>query len=327
MNFANAAWLWPLGGLFLLWAGWSLYGFWQDRRDLRQLGHQNLVLSPSLAWGRRILKGSLLLLGLFGAAMGAARMQGNLIAQDMTARGSDIVVVLDVSKSMMTQDVIPNRLEAAKKALEDWMENFQGNRVGLVVFSGQAVVQVPLTLDLDTVSQILDKADTDTVNLGGTDIGAGIQAALKVFPKDSKRGKAIILLTDGEITDGASNVDQACQAAVSQKVPIVAVGMGTPQGRPVPEGVSLWEEPIYEKDAAGRVHISQLNEAVLQKIAGVTGGVFLRGSDAAGLSRIQKTVGQLAQTSLQNKGVMRREELSPLWALWVAGSLIVSTVL
>ena len=205
MNFANATWLWPLGGLFLIWAAWTFYGFWRDRRDLGILGHQNLVLSPRLAWGRRIVKGSLLLLGLFGALMGAARMQGKLVPQDVMARGSDIMVVLDVSNSMSTQDVAPDRLEAAKKALEDWLGTLDGDRVGLVVFSGQALVQVPLTLDLDTVSQILDKADTGMVELGGTDIGAGIETAISTFPKDSKRGKAILLLTDGEVTDGASN--------------------------------------------------------------------------------------------------------------------------
>lgn len=327
MNFANAAWLWPLGGLFFIWAAWMLYGFWQDRGDLEQLGHQNLVLSPSLAWGRRILKGSLLLLGLFAAGVGAARMQGKLIPQDLSQRGSDIVVVLDVSKSMMTQDVPPNRLEAAKKALDDWLGNLQGDRVGLVVFAGQALVQVPLTLDLDTVSQILDKADTDTIELGGTDIGSGIQTALSAFPADSKRGKAILLLTDGETTDGASNIDSALQAAVSQKVPIVTVGMGTRQGQPIPDGVSFWGEPLYKKNRAGQVHISQLDEASLQKIAETTGGVFLHGDSAAGLSDIQKTVGRLAQTDIQDKGVMRREELFPLWALGTAGSLILATIL
>jgi Ca-activated chloride channel family protein len=327
MNFANADWLWPLGGLFFIWAAWTLYGFWQDRRDLEYLGYQNLVLSPSLAWGRRVLKGSLLLLGLFAAGLGAARMQGKLVPQDLTQRGSDIVVVLDVSKSMMTQDVPPNRLEAAKKALDDWMGGLQGDRVGLVVFAGQALVQVPLTLDLDTVSQILDKADTDTVELGGTDIGSGIRMALSAFPADTKRGKAILLLTDGETTDGVSNMDQALQAAVSQKVPIVTVGMGTRQGQAVPDGVSFWGEPNYKKDGAGRVHISQLDEASLQKIADATGGVFLHGDSAAGLSDIQKTVGRLAQTDIQDKGAMRREELFPLWALGTAGSLILATIL
>jgi Ca-activated chloride channel family protein len=327
MNFANGTWLWPMGGLFLIWAAWTFYGFWQDRRDLKILGHQNLVLSPGLAWGRRIVKGSLLLIGLFGALMGAARMQGKLVPQDVMARGSDLMVVLDVSNSMSTQDVAPDRLEAAKKALEDWIQTLDGDRVGLVVFSGQALVQVPLTLDLDTVSQILDKADTGMVELGGTDIGAGIQTAISAFPKDSKRGKAILLLTDGEITDGASNVEQACQGAVSQKIPIVTVGMGTRQGRPIPDGASFWGEANYKRDASGSVHISQLNEALLQKIADETGGVFLHGDSAAGLSDIRKTVGRLAQTDLQNKAGMRREELFPLWALGAAGSLILSSVL
>jgi len=226
MNFANPSWLWPLGGLFLIWAIWSLYGFWQDRRDLARLGEQNLWLPLGWAWGRRVAKGALMLFGLFAVLVGAARLQGRLMPQDVTLRGSDIMVVLDVSKSMLTQDVAPNRLAAAQKALEDWLGTLDGDRVGLVVFSGQALVQVPLTLDLDTLSQILEKADPDMLELGGTDIGAGIQAALGAFPKDSKRGKAILLLTDGEITDGTSNVGDACRAAAAQKVPIITVGVG-----------------------------------------------------------------------------------------------------
>lgn len=327
MNFANADWLWPLGGLFLVGAVWTFYGWRKDRGDLRELGHQNLVLSPSAAWGRRILKGSLLLTGLLATLLGAARLQGKLIPQDMSARGSDIMIVLDVSKSMDTQDVAPSRLEAAKKALDDWMNTLQGDRVGLVVFAGQALVQVPLTLDLEAVSEILDKADTDTVDLGGTDIGDGIQAALAAFPKNSKRGKAILLLTDGEQTRGSSNVQDACQEAVSQKVPIVTVGMGTRQGQPIPDGVTFWGQPDYKKDASGNVHISHLDEAGLEKIADETGGVFLHGDSAKALSDIQKTVGRLAETDLKDKSVMRREELFPIGAWMAAVCLILATIL
>ncbi|HET9870166.1 MAG TPA: VWA domain-containing protein, partial [bacterium] len=318
---------WPLGALLLAWTAWSAIALWRDRRDLEALGHQNLVLSPGTAWARRWAKGTFLILALGAAGLGAARLQGGLVPQDWTARGSDLVVVLDVSKSMLTQDVKPSRLDAAKKALEDWLGGLQGDRVGLVVFSGQALVQVPLTLDLDAVSQILDKADTDMVALGGTDLGAGIQTALSAFPKDPKRGKAILLLTDGETTDGTSNVGEACQEAVSQKVPIITVGMGTPQGQPIPDGMGFWGQPSYKQDASGQVHISHLDEGTLRRIAQQTGGVYLQGDSAEALTKIQGTVERLSQTDLAAKGGLKREELSPLCALAAAACLLLSSIL
>ena len=328
MNFGNEAWLWPMGGLFLLWLGWTFYGFYRDRRDLEELGHQNLVLSPVQAFFRRVLKGLLLLTTLLLVVLGAARIQGKLVPQDMTARGSDIIVVLDVSKSMLTQDVSPDRLGATKKALEDWMGGLEGDRVGLVVFAGQALVQVPLTLDLDTVDLILDKADPDTVELGGTDMGVGIRTALGAFPKDSKRGKAILLMTDGEATEGSSSLAEACQEAKAMNVPIITVGMGTREGRPVPDGVSFFSgQPLFKKDASGAVHVSHLDEATLEQIADSTGGVFLHGDSASGLSEINGTVDRLAKSEITSHDAMRRQELSPVFGLLAAGGLILSSIL
>jgi len=328
MAFGNETWLWPMGGLFLLWFGWTLFSFFQDQRDLKELGYQNLILSPEKVLFRRVLKGFLLLASLFMVVLGAARLQGKLIPQDMTARGSDIIVVLDVSKSMLTQDVNPDRLGAAKQALEGWMNNLEGDRVGLVVFAGQALVQVPLTLDLDTVSMILDKADPDTVELGGTDIGVGIRMALSAFPKDSKRGKAILLMTDGEATKGASSVEEACQEAKAMNVPIITVGMGTREGKPIPDGVSFFTgEPIFKKDSFGNTHISHLDEATLNQIADSTGGVFIHGDSASNLSKINGTIDRLAKSEITSHDTMRREELSPVFGLLAASGLILSSIL
>ena len=118
MNLGYTDWLWPLSAVFalgLVLALWTL--LWRDRRDLKILGHQNLVLSPGLAWSRRMLKGFLVLGGFLLMLLGALRLQGKPVPEDVILRGSDVVVVLDVSKSMLTQDLVPNRLEAAKKAV------------------------------------------------------------------------------------------------------------------------------------------------------------------------------------------------------------------
>jgi Ca-activated chloride channel family protein len=276
-----------------------------------------------------VLKGLLLLAGFLLILLGSVRLQGKATPEDLVLRGSDVMVVLDVSKSMLTPDMIPNRLEAAQKALNEWMQNQEGDRVGLVVFSGEALVQVPLTFDVQAVSMVLDQDDPDAVDRGGTDIGEGIRKALTAFPKENpdKRGRAILLITDGELTDGASNLDQACQDAKNQGVPIVAVGIGTPQGKPIPAGASFWGEAMYKKDRSGGVHISKLDEKTLRKVASLTGGVFVSGSDNENLGSINEALGGLQKTEMKGQGAMRREELAPPLGWLAAGTLLLSALL
>lgn len=243
--------------------------------------------------------------------------------------GIDVMVVLDTSKSMLSQDLVPDRLGAAKKALLDWLDNRQGDRVGLVVFAGEAITQVPLTLDLEAVSQVLDKADVDAVDRGGTDIGEGIRTALASFPMENeeKRGRVILLLTDGEPTSGASNLTKACLEAKEKGVPIVAVGMGTRKGKPIPDGASFWGEALYKKDAAGRVVISRLDEETLEKAAQITDGMVVHGDSSEGLASIGGVLEKLKKTAMKGKGGMRREELAPSMGAWAAGSLMLAVLL
>jgi Ca-activated chloride channel family protein len=330
MNLGYTDWLWPLSAVFalgLVLALWTL--LWRDRRDLKILGHQNLVLSPGLAWSRRMLKGFLVLGGFLLMLLGALRLQGKPVPEDVILRGSDVVVVLDVSKSMLTQDLVPNRLEAAKKAVDDWMHRQTGNRVGMVVFSGEALVQVPLTFDVEADSMVLQGDDTDAVDRGGTDIGEGIRTALSVFPKDNpdKRGRVILLMTDGELTDGASNLNQACADAKTNGVPIVTVGMGTPQGKPIPDGTSFWGEPTFKKDASGNVHVSQLDEKTLQQIASSTGGVYVSGDSNEDLGSIDSALENIQKTEMKGQGTVRHEELAPSLGWMAAGTLLFSALL
>jgi Ca-activated chloride channel family protein len=330
MNIEYTDWIWPLAVVFLLgtfFALWTL--LWRDRRDLKLLGHQNLVLSPGVAWSRRILKGLLVLGGFLFVLLGALRLQGKPMPEDVVLRGSDVVVVLDVSKSMLTQDIVPNRLEAAKRAIDEWMHNQTGNRVGLVVFSGEALVQVPLTFDVEADSMVLQGDDTDAVDRGGTDIGEGIRTALSEFPKDNpdKRGRVILLMTDGELTDGASNLNQACEDAKTNGVPIITVGMGTPQGKPIPDGASFWGEPTFKKDRSGNVHISQLDEKTLQNIAGATGGVYVPGDSNEDLKAIDSALENVQKTEMKGQGTVRREELAPSMGWLAAGTLLLSALL
>jgi Ca-activated chloride channel family protein len=329
MNLGNTDWLWPLAALLLVGSLMALWTLWRDRRDLKILGHQNLILSPGLVWGRRALKGLLVLGGGFLIFLGAVRLQGKPTPEDMMMRGSDVVVVLDVSKSMLTQDMVPNRLEAAKKAVNAWMQDQTGDRIGLVVFSGEALVQVPLTFDTQAVQMVLEGDDPDAVDRGGTDIGEGVRTALSVFPKDNpdKRGRAILLITDGELTDGASNLDQACEDAKEKGVPIVTVGIGTPQGRPIPDGASFWGEPMFKKEKSGSFHVSKLDEKRLRQVAESTGGVYVGADNNANLGSIDRALDDLQKTEMKGQGTVRRKELAPSLGWMAAGTLLLSALL
>jgi Ca-activated chloride channel family protein len=300
----------------------------RDRRDLDYLGYQNLVLDPSLVMGRRVVKALFVLLALSLAWAGAVRLQGKPTPEEQRMNGIDVMLVLDLSKSMLTQDMVPNRLEAAKKALLNWMQSQEGDRVGLVVFAGEALVQVPLTLDLEAVSLVLSRADVDEVDRGGTDIGKGIQTALDAFPKeDSPRGRAILLITDGELTKGASDFTKACAEAREKKIPIVAVGIGTRQGRPIPDGTSIFGDAVYKKNEAGEVVVSRLDEGTLKKIADSTGGLFVSGDSEVGLASIQSALGTLQKTEMKDKSAVRRKEWAPALGAWSAAALFVSSIL
>jgi Ca-activated chloride channel family protein len=200
--------------------------------------------------------------------------------------------------------------------------------VGLVAFSGEAAVQVPLTLDLQAVSMVLENDDTDTVERGGTDIGKGIRQALSAFPKENpdKRGRAILLLTDGELTDRASNLKEACQEAKEKGVPIVAVGLGTPQGKAIPDG-AFWGQETFKKDLSGNVHISRLDENTLRQIADSTGGLFVNGDNGDDLGAIDKVLDKLQKSEMKGKGGTRREEWSPAMGWLAAATLFLSAVL
>lgn len=332
MHFGEGQLVYPLlilaGGLAVL----AFFTLGRDRRDLERLGFRNLALSSRGALVRRGTVSFLLVAALVLAAAGAARLQGRLMPQDMESVGSDVMVCLDVSKSMLANDVSPNRLAAAKAALLDWLSVREGDRVGLTVFAGESAVQVPLTLDLDAVATVLDRADVDALDRGGTDIGDAVRTALGSFPdaegrEREKRGRAIVILTDGELTREASDVDGAVEEARRKGVLVLAVGVGTRQGKPIPDGYSIWGEPIAKQDARGNVVVSRLDEALLRRIAAATGGAYVSGESRSALSALGPILDRMQRTALKGKGAMKREELTPVLGAATAGILLLAFLL
>ncbi len=262
---------------WLLWLLPALVGFgvWAHRRRQRAVeafAAASLLgeLMPEVSRGRQAIKLGLRILVLTLLILAAAGPRWGFQWEDIERKGVDIVLAVDLSRSMLAQDIQPSRLERARREIRDLMDMMQGDRVGLVAFAGMAYVQVPLTLDYGAFEVFLDALDTDLVPMQGTDLGAAIDAAIKAFDPEARSSKAVILITDGEDNEGQGLA--AAERAKEQEIRIFTVGVGAEGGAPIPEV----EGGGFKKDRHGQMILSHLDEAGLQKIALVTGGAYVR---------------------------------------------------
>ncbi|HCP45548.1 MAG TPA: hypothetical protein DIU15_05880 [Deltaproteobacteria bacterium] len=269
MHFSNPEALWLLWLVPLL-AG--LFAFASRRRadalarfaDDALIDH--LIHRPSRL--RAAIRPTLLGLALIAIITAAAGPRWGFQWEDVRRHGVDIVVALDLSRSMLAEDASPDRLTAAKREIRDLLELLEGDRIGLVVFAGVSFVQCPLTLDYGAFSVFLDPMDPDWVPVGGTDLAAAVRSAVEAFPKNERSGRAVLLITDGE--DHSGELQDAAAEAKKEGVHVFVVGMGAPEGAPVPDG-----RGGFVKEG-GRVVLSKLDEASLKELALTTGGSYVR---------------------------------------------------
>ncbi len=213
-----------------------------------------------------------LLLGAVGLCLLAlCRPQWGNTWQQVQQEGVDLIVAVDVSDSMLVEDVQSHgklsRLEQAKRDILDLLHTLHGDRVGLVAFAGAAYVECPLTLDYNAVAMFLDDIDPNLISTKGTALGSGIRTALSAMGGAEHASQAILLITDGE--DHGAEAIAAAPEAATQHVPIFPIGIGRPEGAPVP----LPEGGLH-RDAQGNVILSKLDAATLQQIAQLTGGLY-----------------------------------------------------
>jgi Ca-activated chloride channel family protein len=220
---------------------------------------------------RRLLKGVLLLsvLALMLFALAGPRWGSHL--QEASQKGVDIMILVDVSRSMLVQDIQPNRLERAKQDLVDFLGVVQGDRVGLVAFSGTAFVQCPLTLDYAALEMFMGALQPDLIPVQGTHLGAAIDLGLSCFDFDSKTDKVMLLLTDGE--DNERRGLKAAREAWKKGVKIFVFGVGGTSGGPVP---AEDRKAGLKRDQEGKPVVSRLEEEYLEKIASMAGGTYVR---------------------------------------------------
>ncbi len=211
-----------------------------------------------------------------------ARPQWGFEFKESKGKGIDFVIALDTSKSMLAQDIRPNRLIRSKLAILDLIAKLRGDRVGLVAFSGSAFLQCPLTLDYDAFTQSLNALDTDIINRGGTDIALAIAEAKAAFAKDSEN-KIIVLITDGEDLE-ASGIMEA-KAAKEEGIRIYTVGVGSEEGELIPVA-AINGEIEYLKDGSGNLVRTKLDAETLQIISSFSGAFYVSLFEEGGLDSI-----------------------------------------
>ncbi len=278
-----------------------IWYFVSRKNKLKKLGDASLISSliPYSSKRKRIVKVVLFILGFSSLIVAICNLQTGSKLTEVKREGADIIVCLDVSNSMLAQDLSPNRLTRAKYALEKMIDNLQGDRLGLIIFAGEAYVQLPITTDYSAAKLFLESIGPGMVPVQGTNIEAAIEKAGESFSNDEGKNRAIILITDGE--NHSSEAIAAAEKSGKSGIMINTIGIGSEKGVPIP----LIENGVikgYRKDRDGQTVITKLNSDVLKIIAGKANGVYVQASQAdIGLNAVLDKIGELDKAQLENK--------------------------
>jgi len=250
-------------------------------------------IAPTVVQRRAAIKPAIWILAALMLIFGLSGPRFGSVNEVTEHKASDIVIALDVSRSMLAEDVLPNRLEKAKVAISTLFKKLRGDRVALVVFAGKAYIQLPLTDDYGAGEMFLDAVNTDMVPVQGTALGAAIEKSRACFPADDPNptGRAIILITDGE--NHEDNPMEQAELAKAEGTVIYTVGIGNPKGTPLP----IYENGMmvgYKTDKSGQTVVSKLNDKILTDIAAATGGIYVEGNNTiTALDRVMKEIDNL----------------------------------
>lgn len=279
-RFEDPIYLWLLLLIPLL-AIVRLISLRSKRKKLKRLGDPELLsqLSPDVSKVRPAVKFWLLEAALALIVVMVARPQmGRQINSDKR-EGIETIIAMDISNSMLAQDVTPSRLEKSKMMVEDLVDHFNQDKIGLIVFAGDAFVQLPITSDYISAKMFLQNIDPSLIQTQGTDIGQAIDLAMHSFTQDAKTGKAIIVITDGEDHEGGA--EEMAKKAHDAGINVYILGIGDPKGAPIPIGNGQ-----YMKDKSGNTVMTALNEDMCKKVAAAGKGVYIH-VDNSGIAEEQ----------------------------------------
>lgn len=317
----------PLNFLLLLGVlALGIFAFWalgRKKKLLSLFADLPLVMknAPYISFARQRTKIILVLVALVFVVISLARLQFGTHLELLKREGLDIVVALDVSNSMLAQDMRPNRLTKAKQEIRGIIDRLKGDRIGLVAFAGEAFIQCPLTLDYSAAKFLLGSMDQTSVTIQGTSLKEAIEKSAQMFDPKTKKHKVLLLLTDGE--DHEEGVLEIADEVRKSGVKIYTVGIGNPAGEPIPILDRNNKQVGFKKDESGEVIMTYLNEEILQKIALNTGGkYYLATAGEVELDKIFDEIAQLEKKELEGKLVTRYDDRFQ-WPLLLALFLIV----
>ena len=304
--------------LFLLPAlvAFYVYAMIVKKKAIKKYGNPTLLaeLMPEVSTKRQHLKFWLLFGAITMVIFIIAGPQFGSKLETVKRQGVEIMVCLDVSNSMLAEDVSPNRLDKAKQMLSRLTDGFTNDKVGLIVFAGDAFTQLPITSDYISAKMFLSSINPSMVSTQGTAIGAAINLAARSFTPDETTDKAIILITDGE-----NHEDDAIGAA-EKGIHVNIVGMGDPKGSPIP----IQGSNNYMKDKDGNVVITKLNEQMGQEIAAAGNGMYVRADNTnSALKALQKEIEKMNKTELDSKVYSEYDEQFQIFA-WIALFLLIA---
>ncbi|HPB81578.1 MAG TPA: VWA domain-containing protein [Spirochaetota bacterium] len=298
--------------VLLLYGGYLIWKRSVVRRLLSDPVLRDMMVKQSRAMER--LKSVLLAAAILLFAFTMLRPQWGEAMREVQNEGVDLLVALDVSRSMRARDVQPSRLERAKDAINLMADSLRGDRVGLVLFAGDAFIQCPLTGDLGAFKMFLDAADTDAVAAQGTNIGAAMEMAYRVFHTRRRTSRNFVIITDGEDHEG--RVEQSAAKFRDLDVAVYAVGIGRDGGDLIPLGADEKSADIYVKDSGGNLVRTKKNAGVLKTIARETGGDYIDITNSmSGVYKILRKMSQQTQNRYGTMMVKQRTERYQIFAL------------
>ncbi|RLC47870.1 MAG: hypothetical protein DRH57_03260 [Candidatus Cloacimonadota bacterium] len=281
----------------------------KKRRLLAKFANANLwkYLLPNMSVIRKYIKGFLLILAISILILASARPQWGKKLQIVERRGIDIVVAIDVSKSMLATDIKPNRITRAKDALSAFIDGLSGDRIGIVTFAGTGFVQCPLTSDYSAAKMFIKLIDVGLIPTPGTNIAKAIEKSLSLFTDEQQKYRVIVLITDGENLQG--NIKKIASESAKDGAIIYCIGVGTSEGSPIPEIAEDGSIIGYVEDKSHNLVLSKLDETTLKDIARLTHGAYYQMTPSQSeLKEILKHINMIEKKKLESKKFTRYKE-------------------
>ena len=323
LRFENPQYLYWLLIIPVLVAVYVLVRIW-SKKQFERFASIKLrgYLAPTFSSSRANIKFVIFTLVLALLIIGAANLQSGSKMEKVKREGIDIFLCVDISNSMHAEDIAPNRLERSKQAISKLISKLGGDRIGVIVFAGNAYVQLPITTDYSAAKMFLSTVDTDLIPTQGTEIGRAIELAVKSFG-ENEHNKAIIIISDGEDHENGDAV-KAAQEAAKLGIKLYTIGMGLEEGAPIPLYNQYGKRIGYKKDKEDNIVITKLDDHILRQIAEIGNGIYVRANNSnVGLDKIYDDINKASKSEIEAKMFTDYEDQFQ----WFVGAALVLAII